>query len=60
MFELQIIQGGFSLIDNYKKLFRKEAIINKFTVIDLLRLTKKQSILIGKKIDKIFVKINQS
>ena len=55
------IGNDFSyLIDNYEKLFRKEAIINKFMVIDLLRLTKKQSILIRKKIDKIFVKINKS
>jgi hypothetical protein len=55
------IGNDFSyLIDNYEKLFRKDAIINKFMVIDLLRLTKEQSILIKKKIDKIFVKINKS
>lgn len=48
------------LIINYGKLFEKEAIINKFMVIDLLRFTKKQSSLIIRKIDKVFVKIKTS
>ena len=55
------IGSGFSyLILNYGKLFEKEARINKFMVIDLLRFTKKQTGLIKKKIDKVFVKIKTS
>jgi hypothetical protein len=55
------IGSAFSyLILNYGKLFEKEARINKFMVIDLLRFTKKQTGLIKKKIDKVFVKIKTS